>query len=58
MKIGQIEKIQHLEPNSQILIKNDNYKRNWQTPEKVISYIKNNLTKIDEISHFDIYQKL
>ena len=53
---GQIEKINQLKTGSQILIKNDNYKRNWQTPEKVISYIKNNLNKIGEISLFDIYE--
>lgn len=56
-ELGQIEKIKNLEPNSQILIKNDNYKRNWQTPEQVISYIKNNLTKTGDVSIFDIYIK-
>ncbi|MCI9178054.1 MAG: hypothetical protein HFJ28_05805 [Clostridia bacterium] len=54
---GQIEKIKNLKSGSQILIKNDNYTRNWQTPEYVISYIKNNLNKIGEISIFDIYEK-
>lgn len=54
---GQIEKINHLASGSQILIKNNNYKRNWQTPEKVISYIQNNFHKIGEISLFNIYEK-
>ena len=53
---GQIEKINKLNSGDKILIKNDNYKRNWQSPEKVISYIKNNLNKIGEISIFDIYE--
>lgn len=55
-KNGQIEKIRTLKAGSQILIKNNRYKRNWQTPEKVISYIQNHLTKVGEISIFDIYQ--
>ena len=53
---GQIEKINKLNSGDKILIKNNNYKRNWQSPEKVISYIKNNLNKIGEISIFDIYE--
>lgn len=53
---GQIEKINHLPKGTQLLIKNDNYKRNWQSPEKVISYIKNNFNKIGNISIFDIYE--
>ncbi len=55
-EIGQIEKIKHLKKGTKILIKNNQYKLNWQTPLEVISYIKNNLNKIDEISIFDIYE--
>ena len=38
-----------------ILIKNDKMSLNWQTPTKVIEYVKNNLEKIGMISFFDIY---
>ena len=53
---GQIEEINHLPKGTQLLIKSDNYKRNWQSPEKVISYIKNTFNKIGNISIFDIYE--
>lgn len=36
---------------------NENYKRNWQNPEKVRKYIKEKLNKTGEINRFDIYQK-
>ena len=54
---GQIEKIKELEKNTKILIKNDNYRRNWQNPNKVTEYIKENLNKIGEVEYFDIYVK-
>ena len=41
----------------QILILQDNYRRNWQTPLKVIDYVKNDLNKIGSIGIFDIYEK-
>ncbi len=55
-EFGQIEKINQLEKGSKILIKNDQYKLNWQTPLEVICYIKNNFNKIGEVSIFDIYE--
>ena len=55
-EIGQIEKINQLKKGTKILIKNNQYKLNWQTPLDVISYIKNNLNKIGEVSIFDIYE--
>lgn len=55
-EIGQIKKINQLEKGTKILIKNNQYKLNWQTPLEVISYIKNNFTKIGEVSIFDIYE--
>lgn len=55
-EIGQIEKINQLEKGTKILIKNEQYKLNWQTPLEIISYIKNNFDKIGEISIFDIYE--
>lgn len=54
---GQIEKIKSMDDNTKILIKNDNYKRNWQNPNEVTKYIKENLKKICEIEYFDIYEK-
>lgn len=51
---GQIEKIKNME-NAVILIKNDKMALNWQTPTKVIEYIKNNLEKIGTVSFFDVY---
>ena len=41
--------------NVVILIKNDKIALNWQTPTKVIEYIKNNLEKIGTVSFFDAY---
>lgn len=54
---GQIQKIQYMENNTKILIKNDKYRRNWQNPNKITDYIKENLEKIGEIEYFDIYVK-
>ena len=51
---GQIEKIKNME-NALILIKNDKMALNWQTPTKVIEYVKTNLKKIGTISFFDAY---
>lgn len=53
---GIIEKIQKMPSGTKLLIKNDRYNKNWQTPMEVINYIKNNLNKISEISIFDIYE--
>ena len=52
---GQIEKIKNME-NAVILIKNDKMALNWQTPTKVIEYVKTNLKKIGTVSFFDIYE--
>ena len=54
-EFGQIEKIKQ-EKNILILIKNKNYRRNWQNPEKVRDYILNNMNKLGEIGVFDIYE--
>lgn len=51
---GQIEKIKNME-NALILIKNDKMALNWQTPTKVIEYVKTNLKKIGTVSFFDAY---
>ena len=51
---GQIEKIKNMK-NAVILIKNDKMALNWQTPTKVIEYVKTNLKKIGTVSFFDAY---
>ena len=42
--------------NTQYLILNDKYNKNWQTPLSIIEYVKNNKTKTGEIEIFDIYE--
>jgi len=54
---GIISKIQVLNSGTKFLIRKDGYRRNWQTPENVISYVKKEYKKIDEIEIFDIYEK-
>ena len=56
---GEFGKIKDLEEENNIivLIKNDSTIRNWQNPEQVRKYIKENWTKIDAISVFDVYKK-
>ena len=41
----------------QILILQDKYNRNWQTPLKVIEYVKADLNKKGSVGVFDIYEK-
>ena len=52
---GQIEYIKNLN-NVKILIRKDGLSLNWQTPQEVRIYIKQNLEKIDSIEIFDIYK--
>ena len=40
-----------------MLIKSEQYSRNWQNPEKVRKYIIKNMNKTGEINVFDIYEK-
>ena len=51
---GQIQELKSKD-NKTILIKNENYGRNWQNPEKVREYIIKNMEKQGEILFFDIY---
>lgn len=53
---GIIEDLQEKE-NYIVLIKNEQYSRNWQNPEKVRKYIIENMNKMGEIDAFDIYEK-
>ena len=41
----------------QVLILQDKYNRNWQTPLKVIEFVKINLKKVGNFGAFDIYEK-
>ena len=52
---GQIENLENT-TDKIILIKNKHYKLNWQTPTKVIDYVRNNMIKTGEIYIFDIYE--
>lgn len=54
---GQIEKLKNTE-DTVILIMNENYRRNWQNPEKVRKYIIENWTLKGQIGCFDIYERL
>ena len=54
---GQIENLKKENDNTVVLIMNNSYSRNWQTPEKVRKYIIDNWTKRGEIEKFDIYEK-
>ncbi len=53
---GQIEKIKK-EKNENIiyLVRKDNETLNWQSPIKVITYIKENLRHVGEIEFYDAY---
>ncbi len=55
---GLIEKIkiQSKDTNTIFLVRNDNFSQNWQTPLKVVNYVKNNFNKIDEVSIYDVYE--
>lgn len=53
---GIMEDLQE-EENYIVLIKNEQYSRNWQNPEKVRKYIIENMNKKGEIDAFDVYEK-
>lgn len=53
---GQIQKIKQKDENNLYLIRNEKLKSNWQTPLKVIDYIRDNLEKIEEIEIYDVYK--
>ncbi len=42
--------------DTEYLILNDNYYLNWQLPLEIIHYVKENKTKIGQISVYDIYK--
>ena len=53
---GIIENIKNSD-NTLYLVKKERYKLNWQTPMKVINYIRENLKIVDEIGTYNVYQK-
>ena len=53
---GQIEKIKQKDENTIYLIKRKGLNLNWQTPLKVIEYVRENLKLTGEISIYEIYQ--
>lgn len=53
---GQIENIKQQVGYVKILIKKDKYSRNWQTPENVRKWIKQNMKKTDEVGAFEVYE--
>ncbi len=55
---GQIEKINNeADENTIYLIKKEDYILNWQTPLKVINYVKENFKNIGEIEIYDAYMQ-
>ena len=52
---GVIEEIKKMK-NIQILILQNSIPLNWQTPLKVIDFVRNNLNKNGTIGIFDIYE--
>ena len=52
---GIIDKIKSNSENVIYLIKQDSYSLNWQTPTKVIDYVKNNFKKIENVDIFTAY---
>ena len=42
---------------SLLLVKKDYFKTNWQHPDNVVEYVKENYNKVDEVGNFDVYSK-
>ena len=55
-EIAEIEKIKNEDENTIFLIRDKNIDNNWQTPFKVIKYIRTNLEQIGKIGIFEIYK--
>lgn len=53
---GQIEKIRQREENTIYIVRRKELPQNWQTPKKVIEYIRSNLKLIDKINIYEIYE--
>lgn len=53
---GQIEKIKKREENTIYIIRRQEIPQNWQTPQRVIEYIRENLKLIGTIDAYEIYE--
>ena len=53
---GQIQKIKERKEDELYLIRKRNLSLNWQTPKKVINYIRENLEIVEEISIYEVYR--
>ena len=53
---GQIQRIKERDKNNIYLIRNRRLENNWQIPQKVIEYIRENLEKIEEIEMYEVYE--
>ena len=53
---GEIEKIKNRDNNTIYLIRKANINQNWQAPENVITYIRNNLELLGQLTMYDVYQ--
>ena len=53
---GQIDKINSQE-NVRYMILREDYIQNWQTPQSVITYVRENFNKIGEVGVYDIYER-
>lgn len=53
---GIIEDIKNRKENEIFLIINQDYRLNWQTPENVLKYVRENLQKVGEINIYEIYK--
>lgn len=54
---GIIEQIKNDEDNVVYLIKQEGYALNWQTPTKVIEYVRNNMKELEKVDIFVAMEK-
>lgn len=54
---GLIKKVQEQaqDENALFLIRNTHNAQNWQTPMKVVNYIRENFNKVDDVSFYEVY---
>lgn len=53
---GIIKQIQKDSENKVYLIKQEKYLLNWQTPTKVVEYVRNNMKKLEDVDIFEAYE--
>ena len=54
---GIIKQIQKDSENKVYLIKQEKYLLNWQTPTKVVEYVRNNMKKLEDVDIFEAYEQ-